>query len=132
MVRDMILEYNYPDIECKKVILKEQGLFSSSREYMLISRKDFNYYVCACPYGKSFFISWWLKEQEDTLNATVAKMGALGRWFSGHDRSKTFYELDSQLMFSNSINTILKRAVDKVLLEKGFKNPATQPADTTT
>ena len=125
----MIKEYQYPDVECNPVSLKEKGLFSSSRDYLLIKWKDYNYYVCACPYGKSFFISWWLKEQEDMLTATVAKMGAMGRVMTGHHRAKTFYELDTELMFSNAINSILKLAVARVMLVKGYKSPILQLVD---
>jgi hypothetical protein len=120
----MIKEYKYPDVECKRETLKEGGFLSSKREYLRISKDACNYYVCASPFGKSFFISWWLKEQEDSLTNMVDKVPLFGGFLSGKNRPKTFYELDSELMFTQSIHSIIQAAVNKVLEKHGLRAPA--------
>ncbi len=53
-----------PNIKMEPVTHKEGGLLSSSRQYFRIKNKDLVFDVCAAPYGKGFFISWWLYETE--------------------------------------------------------------------
>jgi hypothetical protein len=124
MLETMIRDYQYPGVEVKRETLKESGFFSSSREYLRISKRASNYYVCASPFGKSFFISWWLKEQEDGLANVVDKVPLFGGLLSGKNRPKTFYELDSELMFTQSIHSIIQAAVNKVLADHGFRTKA--------
>ncbi len=122
LVETMVREYKYPDVSCKRKTLKEAGLFSLSREYLCITQGDSNYFVCACPFGRSFFISWWLKEQEDALSAAISKIPGFGL-LTGKSRAKTFFEFDTQLMFTESINAIIKIAVQKVMTDKGYRQP---------
>ncbi|HTE01630.1 MAG TPA: hypothetical protein VK668_20220 [Mucilaginibacter sp.] len=129
ILETMIKEYQYPDVICKRATLKERGIFSSSREYLKISRSLYNFYVCAAPFGKSFFISWWLKEDANTTANVAEKVPWFGKIFAEQIESKSYYQLDSELMFTNSIHSIIKLAVGKVLKEYGLRTDAT-PATT--
>lgn len=126
MLHEMIREYQFPNVEVERETLKEAGFLSSKREYLRISKKERNFYVCAAPFGKSFFISWWLKEQEDGLTNMVDKVPLIGGLFSGKNRPKTFYELDSEVMFVSAINAIIQRAVDAVKAKHGYTQEVTQ------
>ena len=121
LLKDMIVSYQYPDVKCEPVTLSEGGLFSSKREYLRISKQRYHYYVCASPFGKSFFISWWLQEDANTTANITRKFGWLGRAMATHMESKTYYEMDTELMFTSSINSILKLAVEKVKADKGYR-----------
>ncbi len=49
-----------PEIEFSRVVYAESGVGSAKREYLRIQRKDLVFDVCAAPFGKSFFFSWWM------------------------------------------------------------------------
>ena len=49
-----------PELEISRVEYSESGLGSAKREYCRIQRKDFVFDICAAPFGKSFFFSWWM------------------------------------------------------------------------
>ena len=49
-----------PNIKISRIEYKEGGLISAKREYLRIKRKDLIFDVCAAPFGKGFFVSWWL------------------------------------------------------------------------
>jgi hypothetical protein len=122
-----VIDYKYPGVECKRVTLKENGIFSSSREYLAISRKLYTYYVCAAPFGKSFFISWWFMENANKAANLTAKIPVIGKPIANRIESKSYYELDTELMFTESINAIVKTTVNKVAAEQGYRRE-TQPA----
>ena len=122
-LESLIKDYQYPNVECRRVTLKEDGVFSSSRDYLAISRKLYTYYVCAAPFGRSFFISWWLKESANTAANVAAKVPLIGKAVAQRMESKSYYALDTELMFTNSIHSLIKSAVDAILIEKGFRKP---------
>jgi len=129
LLQSMIDEYQYPDVTCTPTTLNESGLFSSRREYLRISRQRHHFYVCASPFGRSFFISWWLKEDANRAANVAERVGWFGRVLSQRLESKTYYELDSELMFTSSINSIIKMAVEKVKADKGFRKDIPINAD---
>jgi hypothetical protein len=121
-LKNLIEEYNYPDVVCSPVTLKEGGAFSSRREYLRISKQRYSYFVCASPFGRSFFISWWLQEDANTAAAVAQRFGLFGKAVAQRLESKTYYELDTELMFTSAIKSIIKVAVDRLKSEKGFRN----------
>jgi len=122
-LNEAILSYEHPGVVCGVGPLGEGGWFSAQREYMRIKKGRYHYYVCAAPFGRSFFISWWLEEQDTFLIAFIASIPFIGRWLAGKTRAKTFFEMDSELMFTESIQFHIKAAVAKLMAEHGFRNP---------
>ena len=122
-LEETIAEYQYPKVRCRRRPLSEGGLFSANREYLVVSRGPLNYYVCACPFGRSFFVSWWLEERESAW-ASVPLFGYL---FSGRKRGKTFYELDTELMFTESVQSVVRMLVGRVAATRGLRDPELAP-----
>ena len=46
----------------------------------------------------------------------------LGRVIAQRMESKTYYELDTEQMFTSSINAIIKMAIEKVKADKGYRS----------
>ena len=113
-----VAEYQYPKVKCRRRPLSEGGLFSSDREYLVVSRGPYKYYVCACPFGRSFFVSWWLEERQSAW----AGIPLFGYLFSNAKRGKTFYELDTELMFTESIQSVVRMLVARVAATRGLRD----------
>src|SRR5580700_7179662 len=94
LLKNMIEDYKYPDVACTPITLSESGIFSSRRDYLRISKQRYHFYVCASPFGKSFFISWWLQEDANTTANVTRKFGWFGRAVAQRMESKTYYEMD--------------------------------------
>jgi hypothetical protein len=123
MLETFITDYQYPGVVCQCLVLREGGLFSSRREYLCIAKDRYRYYVCASPFGRSFFISWWLKEKEDSYTLFLSRIPFIGKWLVSDIQKKTFYEVDTETMFVQSITSIIKRTVNIVMAEHGFHTP---------
>jgi hypothetical protein len=120
MLEKLIEEYQYPNVTCQIEELKQGGMFSAKRKYLSIKWERHTYYVCASPFGKSFFISWWHKEGANTGASIASKFGSLGKAVAGNMETKSFFEVDNELMFNNCITSIIKMAIEKVKADKGF------------
>jgi hypothetical protein len=115
-----IASYQFPNVTCKVVEKHEEYLLSSKRQYLHIKQDSLSYLVCAAPFGKSFFISWYLEESEDGFTLALRKIPIL-RWLVSSE--KTYYQIDSELMFKNSIESIVKAQVHKLMVEHGYRQP---------
>ena len=59
-VEEAVRTREVPDAEFSRVEFKEGGVASAKREYLRVERGRVAFDVCAAPFGKGFFFSWWL------------------------------------------------------------------------
>jgi hypothetical protein len=74
-----------PQIRVSRVEYREAGALSAHREYLHIRRERLVFDVCAAPYGRGFFVSWWLAEPKLSLPFVikwliVAGLGGAFAW----------------------------------------------------
>lgn len=113
-----------PDVKTSRVNLSEGGLFSSNREYLRITRKSFVFDICAAPFGTGFFVSWWLGGTTSFLQGLIAKIPFIGSYLAKKAQQKTYFQLDNENMFRESIAYCVKVAVDKMTEGKATRQPA--------
>jgi hypothetical protein len=120
-LEQVVTQYQYPSVTIQRVYLKTEGWFTERRQYLKISRGDFHYYICASPFGRSFFISWWYREEEDWLKKQLLKFALYRVLFT--DRVLTFFQQDTLLMFTHAIDGIVSEVVEKVQPEHSKRLP---------
>lgn len=101
----LVAEYQYPDIQVYRQFLRPAGLFDEKREYLVFMRGNYRFYVCAAPYGKSYFISWWFQFAQNPIVAWLFRSPIISFLFE--DDETTLFKQDTQLMFENSINSLI-------------------------
>jgi len=52
-----------PSVKTERLNWHETGLLSAKREYLRVSFGRFSFDICAAPFGKDFFFSWWLTKR---------------------------------------------------------------------
>lgn len=52
-----------PGVKTQRVDWAESGLLSAKREYLRVSYSRYSFDICAAPFGKDFFFSWWLTKR---------------------------------------------------------------------
>ena len=61
-VEEAVKRREAPDLEFSHVDWKEKGILSAKRTYLRVKRGRLNFDICAAPYGRGYFFSWWLAE----------------------------------------------------------------------
>ena len=97
---------------------KEAGMLSASREYLRIKHGDIVFDVCAAPFGKDFFISWWLYESEGSMRS-LFKHTKVGDFLKQRAAKRTFYQVDEEEMFRSCVHECILETVAKVTEGKG-------------
>ena len=97
------------NISFRFVFLKEGSFFSRSRTYLRVEWKEYQYDICAAPFGKGFFISWWLLYKNSIWELIVSKIPFVGKWLVRMWFPITYYKVDTASMFMTYChNTVLK------------------------
>lgn len=110
--------HEMPHSQIQRTTHKEGGLLSASREYLRIKHGDIVFDVCAAPFGKDFFISWWLYETAGTMR-TMLSNTKVGNFLNDRAAKRTFYQVDEEDMFRSCVHECILETVTKVTEGKG-------------
>lgn len=61
-VEEALQPHEVPGLSTSRVDWKEGGAISARREYLRIKRGRLAFDLCAAPFGRDFFFSWWMAE----------------------------------------------------------------------
>ena len=117
----IIKQRDIPDCKYSRVTFSDGGFFSEKREYLRVARKEYVFDICAAPFGKDFFISWWLGETESgasALRTYLMQLPVIGSWFV---RRKTYFQMDNENMFLESVKACINEAVESAFTAKGSR-----------
>lgn len=96
------------------------GLFSK-REYLRIQDGENIFDICAAPYGKGYFISWWMGESRAMSKNLLGKIPVIGPKLDNILDSKTYYQWDTITMFQECARTSILEAIDSISTKKGLR-----------
>jgi len=113
-------ERQIPQIKFTTVSHREGGVLSAQRLYLRVSRHEYDFDICGAPFGKNFFVSWWLKERLGCLGA-LAEMSLAGLIFKHFVRPITYYRVDTALMFQQSVHSSVLEVMDSFTQTKGIR-----------
>jgi hypothetical protein len=98
-----------------RITWKEGGLLSAKREYLRVRRKEFVFDVCAAPFGKGFFFSWWLGEIPSgflQFISLIPFIGPIVLWIVHHlIKPTTYYKLDTAYMFQKAVHATVMEVI---------------------
>ncbi len=109
-----IRDKELPGINMFRVTYTEVGLFSARREYFRVQHNEYMYDICAAPFGKNFFISYWHSEISGCLIGLIAMIPFIGKSWAKYLLHKTFYQQDSEILFKESLLSILRQTIDSI------------------
>ncbi len=108
-------------IKTKQVSLKEGNALSSRRTYLRATWKDYQYDICAAPFGNGFFISWWLLYKNSFGLILVSKIPFVGGWLARKLYPVTYYKIDTASMFMTYAQTAVLKVIDDITKAEGTR-----------
>jgi hypothetical protein len=119
-LENALKEHDMPKVEIARANNKEGGLFSSSREYLRVKYRDLVFDICAAPFGKDFFVSWWMYETEGVLSQLLKNTKA-GDYLKQRAARRTFYQADQEKMFRTCVHNIVLEVLETTTEAKGVR-----------
>ncbi len=118
---EAIKKRGLPDVRISHIDFREGGMFSAKREYLRVKRKAFIFDICAAPFGKGFFISWWLGEAYGFFRSAFMAIPLIGPFLVAAFKPVTYFQLDTRQMFQESVHAAVLEAVDGLTQTKGLR-----------
>ncbi|MBC8757280.1 hypothetical protein H2O64_21600 [Kordia sp. YSTF-M3] len=97
------------------------GLTSGQRKYLRVMWKEYEYDICASPFGTGFFISWWLLTKDSLANRLIKRIPFVGNFLADKLYPKTYYKIDTASMFMTYANATVQKIIKDILNEKGVR-----------
>lgn len=120
-VEEILIEKEVPEFESSRITYKEEGILSHHRIYLEIRRGDYVFHICAAPWGKDFFFSWWLNFRVNNFYLLLTRIPGIGLIIANANQEKTYYELDSNIMFRTSVHQAVLSAIDMLTEGNGTR-----------
>jgi len=108
-------------IEVEAVFLKERGIFSNRRTYLRVIWREHQYDICSAPFGKGFFISWWLSGNTLLGEVLLSKIPLIGKFLVKRIYPETYYRTDSASMFMTYAQSAVQNVIKKITEGKGTR-----------
>lgn len=115
-LKDIIFNKGFPNVQASVSAFSTGGILDPYRDYLEIKSDTHVFYVCAAPYGKNCFISYWLKDTEEDIFDVVNR-----KVFGSGSARKSFFQIDSEAMFVESIKKAIMAAIDHTTEQKGLR-----------
>lgn len=118
-VNQLLAEKGIKHVEVSNITYSQGGLLSPNRQYLRIKYHDYVFDICAAPFGTQYFVSWWLGELGNPIRDFFINLPIIGKLFSR--RKKTFYELDTEIMFKETVSYCVREIVDENRQSQGLR-----------
>lgn len=121
LLEEKIKQRELPDVKTKTRNISQGGLLSKKRLYFEVTRKDYIFHVCAAPFGKSYFFSWYLRVKMSRWQELIVRIPYIGASIVKNMQYQSYYQLDTANMFKSAVHHCITDAIDDVLDPKGSK-----------
>lgn len=110
--------HEMPNSSIQRTRHKEGGMLSAAREYLRIKHGELVFDVCAAPFGKDFFTSWWFYETTGPMRI-IFKNTRFGNFLQQRASKRTFYQIDEEDMFRACVHECILETIGKMTEGKG-------------
>lgn len=124
IIEEKVSAEGLKEIKVERVILAEGGIFSNKREYLQVRRGTQVFHLCAAPYGRNFFISWWLGEIESGFWAWISDFPVVGWIASNFLKPMTYFKIDTAGIFQTLVHGTIMETLDGWSESKGVSKLA--------
>ncbi len=116
-----LLSHGVSGISTSNVSLHEGNIFSSKRRYIRVKWKEYQYDICAAPFGDGFFVSWWLLNKMSWMQIIISVIPFIGPWIVRKLFTITYYRIDTASMLMSYAQASVLKVIDEITDKKGVR-----------
>lgn len=111
LVKEELKRQGIDNVSFESKNIRDGGGISNQREYLRIKWGEYYYDLGAMPFGKGFYISWWLIYANSIGKIIIDKIPFIGGWLASKLFRVTYYKVNSASAFM----TLAHASVVKVI-----------------
>jgi len=121
LLSDKIKEKEIEGIQIESVFHSQSTLISAKREYLRIEWRNMHFDVCAAPFAKGYFISWWNVTKRAAFENIIAAFPLFGEKLRKLLYPETYYKADTASMFYSTIHQCVLDVIEDITRESGVR-----------
>lgn len=94
---------------------------SRKRKYFRLEWEKYQFDVCAAPFGRGMFFSWWVIYKLPFLYVLFYIIPLIGPKLAQFLFPFTYYKYDSATMFMKYVHAVTLSVIDSITTEKGIR-----------
>jgi hypothetical protein len=121
LVEAELYKHEVDDISTGYTNLATGGIGSDRRMYLEVEWNNLHYYICAAPFGDSFFVSAWLQNTHSAFEVLIYKIPLIGGRIHRLLFPETIYKIDTASMFMTFAHSSLMKVITEVTKDTGVR-----------
>lgn len=117
--RKELMSHGISGIMAQDITLREGNIFSSRRRYIQVDWKEYQYNICAAPFGDGFFVSWWLLKRLSWVQIILSLL--IGTWLARKLFPVTFYRMDTASMLMKYAQKSVLKVIEEITNDSGVR-----------
>ena len=114
-------ERDIPGLRIRRIILREGGILSPKREYLVVQREEFSFKLSAIPFSTGVIISWGLQETVPLFWRFAFVIPPLGKFLQRVLRPDSAYHRDITWAFQMAVHTAIVTSIADHADSKGYR-----------
>jgi len=121
-VKDLIeSKYQLPAVRFEESTYYGDSFFSENRRYLKVLHRHSMVLLFAGQYGTGYFVSWRAGDTVNFLQKFVASIPFIGEKLEKLIYTKSYYQLDSEDMFTDAVRQCIMEVIDSMTKDKGIR-----------
>lgn len=122
LFKEELKETKVSSISYREVNLsKGIQLVSQKRKYLRVEWGEYQFDLCAAPFGRGMFFSWWVLYKVPFIAVLISIIPFIGPRMARFLFPVTYYKIDSATMFMKYAHSMVLSAVDQITTENGVR-----------
>ncbi len=121
LLKQELRDRGIKNIKTRDKNLNQDSIGFIKRKYLQIIWRDYEYYICAGPFGKGFFVSWHLGYKNSSFQIFITKIPFVGSWLADRLFHTTFYKRDTASMFMTYTHQSVLKVIEDITKEHGVR-----------
>jgi len=118
-IRQQVEDRKLTKITVGRSSFLESNILSAQRDYLTLNAGDYIVYVFAGAFSTGTFVSWWLCIYEERF---FNKIPLVSKWLGLDRKNKTFYQLDTENMYTHAIHSTIMDVIDAMCSAKEYRS----------
>ena len=120
-IKRALKDKGYPNVTTSWAVYSEGTVIAGNREYLRIEHISIACDLCAAPFGKDYFISWWVGELPSIGRKVMRSLPWIGPAIESAFYPRGLYILDAEKVFCDCVNQIIEEAINAAVNGKGVR-----------
>lgn len=120
-VKNAVKEKGVVSVSSFELSFAENRFSPMTRNYLRVTKGNQMVLICLAPFGTDTFVSWWSGTTNEIVRDIISRIPVIGMRMVLFFYHKTFYEMDTDTMFRDMVQGVVKQVITNMADTHGLR-----------